>query len=212
MSFSHLKQQILSCQLCQASLPNPANPIIQLHPQAKILIIGQAPGAKAHKLDTPFLDVSGKRLREWLGVDETQFYDETIFAIMPMGFCYPGKSSSGDLPPQERCAKEWHALIWPYLTQIELVLLVGQYAQQSYLSNWEQLNPTSQLQAQLKDYATAYPRLTQRVYHNHELPNHIMCLPHPSPRNQIWVKKNDWFEREQLPLLKARVKAVLTNN
>ena len=184
--------QVRACQLCHDSLPLGANPIIQGSERARIVIIGQAPGIKAHQSSTPFNDASGRRLREWLGVSSQQFYDPSLFAIIPMAFCYPGKGKSGDLPPPSICAQTWHRTILATLRHSKLTLLIGQYAQKYYL--------------------TAASTLTANVsscdYQNH----HCLALPHPSPRNRFWLQKNPWFEQLKLPILQHRVEKLLAES
>ncbi|WP_440056331.1 uracil-DNA glycosylase family protein (plasmid) [Pseudoalteromonas sp. T1lg65] len=181
--------EVKNCSLCQDSLPKPPNPVVQLNKHAKILIIGQAPGRMAHDNSKPFSDASGERLRGWLGVSEEVFYNPLNFAIMPMSFCYPGKGSSGDLPPLKRCAPHWHARLNAELKMAELTLLVGQYAQRYYLPN--------------------YQGVTHAVRNEGSAQKQLLCVPHPSPRNHFWVRKNTWFETDVLPRLQTRVKEVL---
>ncbi len=188
-----LLSDIRQCQLCAEHLPLGPRPVLRAAPQARIMIIGQAPGTRVHTSGIPWDDPSGDRLRQWLGVNKDEFYDESLFAIMPMGFCYPGKGRSGDLPPRKECAPQWHDAVWQHLPNIELTLLIGQYAQQHYLA------PKI-----LKQYKT----LTERVQHWQELTPDRLVLPHPSPRNQLWLKKNAWFEDEVVPWLQKRVEAV----
>lgn len=191
MTFNQLLNDIRTCQLCKASLPNECRPIIQASASSKILIIGQAPGIKAHDSGTPFNDASGNRLREWLNVSRETFYDSSKIAIMPMGFCYPGKGKSGDLPPLKICAPTWHQNLLKNMPNIKLTLLIGQYAQTYYLKETQ--------------FFKTYNNLTLRVQHSHEAPQGLICLPHPSPRNQIWLKKNPWFEANNLPHLQKQV-------
>ncbi|WP_076408517.1 uracil-DNA glycosylase family protein [Shewanella sp. UCD-KL12] len=193
-----LIQQISACTLCQAELPLPAKPIIQLSSQAKILIAGQAPGIKAHDKGAPFHDPSGQRLRDWLGVTEEQFFDERIFAILPMGFCFPGTiirngKKSGDKPPIPLCAETWRQAILKQLTQVELVIVLGQYAIDYHLTKNKQ------------------PKLsvTEAVMNWQEYWPQKIALPHPSPRNNIWLKRHPEFEIEVLPVLKQRVAALI---
>lgn len=155
---------------------------MQIDPSAKILIIGQAPGIKAHETGVPWNDQSGDRLRSWLGVSREEFYDERKIAIMPMGFCYPGKGKSGDLPPRPECAPLWHDKILSYLPHIQLTLLIGQYAQEKYLRDSRKETLTETVRA-WKEYRK----------------NGFLPLVHPSPRNQIWLKKNPWFEQQVIP-------------
>jgi uracil-DNA glycosylase len=181
-----LLQDIKSCRLCK-DLPLGPRPIVAASAKSKIAIIGQAPGSVVHKTGLAWDDKSGENLRNWLGVTENQFYDPDNFALIPMGFCYPGKGKSGDLPPKPECAPTWHPLLWQQLQQLELMILIGAYAQKQYLAP----NP--------------YRTLTTTVAHFREfLPRHFV-LPHPSPRNNIWQAKNPWFRSEVLPALKIQV-------
>ncbi|MDO6720345.1 uracil-DNA glycosylase family protein [Psychrosphaera sp. 1_MG-2023] len=175
-----------NCTLCKETLPLPPRPIFQLHSKAKILIIGQAPGLKTHQKNRAFDDASGDRLREWLGMTREQFYNEQILAIMPMAFCYPGKvtNSSGDKAPPKICSQTWHQQILGNLGNIELTLIIGRYAAQKYVDNFENL--TSSIR-------------------NNDFTNKTIVLPHPSPRNNIWISKNRWFETKTLPKLRQRI-------
>ncbi|MBL1375959.1 uracil-DNA glycosylase family protein [Zobellella iuensis] len=185
-----LLQEIRACRLCEAFLPLGPRPVVQLGAEARILIIGQAPGTRVHQTGIPWNDPSGDTLRKWLEVSREQFYDPERFAIMPMGFCYPGRGKSGDLPPRPECAPTWHQRIRAALPRIELTLLIGQYAQHYYLG---------------KRYRT----LTETVRHWREFAPSRLPLPHPSPRNRRWLRDNPWFEQEELPALRARVHQVL---
>ncbi|EKG2484030.1 uracil-DNA glycosylase family protein [Vibrio vulnificus] len=186
MPLEPLLTQIRACQVCASALPLGANPVIQAHSEAKILIIGQAPGTKVHHTSIPWNDASGNRLRAWLDIEKQTFYDPKQIAIMPMGFCYPGQGQSGDLPPRKECAPLWHEALLKHLPNIELTLLIGQYAQNRYLSNKPKtLTETVQnWQAWLPDY---------------------LPLPHPSPRNTLWLRKNPWFEEQTVPYLRQQV-------
>lgn len=155
------------------------------------MIIGQAPGRRVHESGIPWDDKSGENLRDWLGVDSDRFYDPSYFAIVPMGFCYPGTGKSGDLPPRKECAPQWHELILSQLTGVRLTLLIGQYAQKYYLKQAVEKNLTE----------------TVRSFERY-LPGYFP-LPHPSPRNNIWKRKNPWFEQDLLPILKERVHFLL---
>ncbi len=188
--FNDLVASIKACTLCAEELTAGVRPVLQVHPQARILIAGQAPGTKVHNTGIPFDDASGDRLRAWMGVDNATFYDQTKIAILPMGFCYPGKGKSGDLPPKPICATTWRDKIMTQLHNVGLTLAIGQYAQGWHLPQ-QQKNVTETVRA-------------WRSYDNSLLP-----LPHPSPRNNIWLKKNSWFEAEVLPVLKSRVAATL---
>ncbi|EHU0327854.1 uracil-DNA glycosylase family protein [Vibrio vulnificus] len=186
MPLEPLLTQIRACQVYASALPLGANPVVQAHSEAKILIIGQAPGTKVHHTSIPWNDASGNRLRAWLDIEKQTFYDPKQIAIMPMGFCYPGQGQSGDLPPRKECAPLWHEALLKHLPNIELTLLIGQYAQNRYLSNKPKtLTETVQnWQAWLPDY---------------------LPLPHPSPRNTLWLRKNPWFEEQTVPYLRQQV-------
>lgn len=183
--------EIKQCNRCIEHLPLGANPVIQASQEAKLLIIGQAPGVRVHRSGIPWNDASGKRLRDWLEMDPQTFYDPKNVAIMPMGFCYPGKGKSGDLPPQPECAPTWHTQVLELLPNVRLILLIGMYSQKYYLAN----------EPFIKKFAT----LTERVKNVSQCPHPYFVLPHPSPRNQIWLKKNPWFTTETLPLLRKRL-------
>ncbi|EGR0110262.1 uracil-DNA glycosylase family protein [Vibrio vulnificus] len=191
MPLEPLLTQIRACQVCASALPLGANPVVQAHSEAKILIIGQAPGTKVHHSSIPWNDASGNRLRAWLDIEKQTFYDPKQIAIMPMGFCYPGRGQSGDLPPRKECAPLWHEALLKHLPNIELTLLIGQYAQNRYLSNKPKtLTETVQnWQAWLPDY---------------------LPLPHPSPRNTLWLRKNPWFEEQTVPYLRQQVHQLLS--
>lgn len=188
---SNLKAEIAKCTLCRASFAHDPNPIVRFSPKSKIVIIGQAPGAIVHRTGIPWHDKSGDNLRKWMGVTDEQFYNEDLIAIVPMGFCYPGKGKSGDLPPSKECAPQWHDKILEYLNDEAFVLLIGKYAQDYYLNDKTAKNLTE----------------TVKNFKNY-LPTHFV-LPHPSPRNNIWMKKNPWFGEAVLPELKAIVKDLL---
>lgn len=181
-----LLNDIRACTLCNDSLTLPPRPVLQAGKGARVLIIGQAPGLRAHDSATPWNDPSGERLRSWLQVGREQFYDPSLFAIMPMGFCYPGKGKSGDLPPRKECAPQWHAPLLEQLPDLGLTLLIGQYAQNYYLNDGR-------------------GSLTERVRNWCDLPANMLALPHPSPRNIGWFQRNPWFETELLPELRRRL-------
>ena len=189
--FSSLLTEIRQCTACEPHLSHGANPVIQAHPNARLLIIGQAPGIKVHESSIPWNDTSGERLREWLGMDSDTFYDEQKVAIVPMGFCYPGKGKSGDLPPRKECAALWHQKVLQSLPNIQMTLLIGQYAQNYYLKN------------------KATSTLTETVRNWQDWAPEFLPLPHPSPRNNIWLKKNPWFESEVLPYIRKHVSEYL---
>ncbi len=191
---STLLKKVRQCSLCEADLPLGIRPVIQHHPQARILIAGQAPGLKVHESGLPFDDASGERLRAWLGVSREYFYDATKFAILPMGFCYPGRGTSGDLPPRPECAPAWREALLAELSNIQLTLVLGKYALAYHLPDAKQNNLTQTVQA-WQDY----------------WPSHLP-LPHPSPRNNIWLKRNPWFEQDVVPVLSQRVASILVND
>ncbi len=187
---NHLIQKIKSCQECAAQLPHAPRPVVSFNAQSKIALIGQAPGSIVHRTGIPWDDKSGQNLRSWMGMDSTGFYDPNILAIVPMGFCYPGKGKTGDLPPRKECAPLWHNQIFDLIPNIQLSLLIGKYAQDYYLKDKQR-------------------SLTQRVLHFEEYLPEYFVLPHPSPRNNIWMKKNPWFKKDVLPVLKKRVEIAL---
>jgi uracil-DNA glycosylase len=208
--------KVRACTLCADVLTHGVRPVLQCHPNARILIAGQAPGRKVHESGVPFDDASGERLRAWLGVSKETFYDEQQFAILPMGFCFPGKGPYGDLAPLAICAKTWRQALMAALPNIELILVIGQYAMTYHLP--ELLLPS---QPQLTASQTVSPTkrsLTETVYAWYqsadELPSKdngcwTVPLPHPSPRNNIWLKRNPWFEAQCIPKVQAKVAQVL---
>jgi len=187
----HLIKRVRDCTLCNPYLPFAAKPVIQIHANARILIAGQAPGRKVHKTGIPFDDPSGQRLRSWIGVDSEIFYSPEKIAILPMGFCYPGTGRSGDLPPRPECAKTWRKILLAQMPDIQLTLLIGHYAQQWHLQNSRKSNLTETVQAWQEYWPTVLP------------------LPHPSPRNNFWLKKNPWFENDVIPPLRQKVSQIL---
>lgn len=189
-TLSQLVQEIRGCTVCAAHLPLGPRPVVRLAASARLLIIGQAPGTKVHASGVPWDDASGERLRQWMGVDRAAFYDETRTAIMPMGFCYPGRGKGGDLPPRPECAPLWHARVRAQLPNIALTLLIGQYAQARYLTCGKQ-----SLEDRVRDW-------------QHHLQQGYLPLPHPSPRNTLWLKRRPWFEAEVVPALRAALSAV----
>ena len=180
-----------SCTICAEHLELGPRPVFAIHPESRVLIIGQAPGRKVHESGIPWADASGKRLREWMGVSEEQFYDVSKFAILPMGFCYPGKGRSGDLPPRPECAPRWHDAMIGLMPNVSLTLLFGQYAMRHYLGG--------SMAANLTDTVGLW-----REY----LPDYLP-MPHPSPRNNIWLRKHPWFEKEVVPYLQKRIEELL---
>ncbi|MBA6409154.1 MULTISPECIES: uracil-DNA glycosylase family protein [Pseudoalteromonas] len=191
MNSHQLIEQVSKCVICEPHLPLGARPVIQFNPNARILIAGQAPGIKVHETGVPFNDASGNRLREWLGLTRDEFYDANNIAILPMGFCYPGRGKSGDLPPRKECAPAWREQLLAALPNIELTIVLGKYAQAYHLPETKKM-PLTELVKSWREY----------------WPNYLV-LPHPSPRNNIWLKKNPWFEQDVLPELDKHVAAIL---
>jgi uracil-DNA glycosylase len=184
-----LINSIRDCTHCAQGLPLGPKPVLQAEASARLRIIGQAPGTKVHATGIPWNDASGKRLREWLGLGPDVFYDPSHVAITPMGFCYPGRGKGGDLPPRPECAKLWHDKLMAVLPEIRLTLLIGHYAHAYYLGS------------------TRKATLTDTVRHWKEyVPNGYFPLVHPSPRNQLWLKKNPWFEGELVPRLQEKIR------
>ncbi len=189
MKDKRLLERILTCNLCQGSLPFEPRPVLQFSASSKILIVGQAPGLAAHESSKPWNDPSGDRLRQWLGLSRTSFYDAAKVALVPIGFCYPGKGKSGDKPPRKECAPTWHPQIELAMQQVAITLLVGSYAQNFYLK--DKLSLTKRCKG-WREYLPKY-----------------LVLPHPSPRNNIWLKKHPWFEMDNLPHYKLAIKSAL---
>jgi len=189
-SLSALLTEVRTCKLCAEHLPLGPRPVVQLHPAARILIAGQAPGRKVHETGLPFNDASGDRLRTWLGVSREVFYNARQVAILPMGFCYPGTGKAGDLPPRRECAPAWRVALLSHLKNLQLTLVIGQYAQAYHLPG-----KATSVAAVVKTWRKYWP--------------HIVPLPHPSPRNIRWFKRNPWFEEELIPVLRSRVLEVL---
>ncbi|MEL6871051.1 MAG: uracil-DNA glycosylase family protein [Pseudomonadota bacterium] len=189
-SFTALIRQVRACTLCAETLVHGVRPVLQMHPQARILIAGQAPGARVHATGIPFDDASGRRLRDWMGVSEQRFYDERQIAILPMGLCYPGKGASGDLPPLPICAQTWRERLLAQMPAIGLTLVIGRYAQAWHLPEASQT-------------------LTETVRQWDSQVDNLIPLPHPSPRNNIWLKRNPWFEARTIPALQRRIADLL---
>jgi uracil-DNA glycosylase len=187
-----LLAEIHACRICAAHLPLGPRPVLQASSTARLLIVSQAPGRKVHDTGIPFNDVSGDRLRDWLGIDRDTFYDASRIAIVPMGMCFPGTSRGGDLPPQPECAPTWHPRLLPLITKVRLTLVIGQYAQTGILSMPRGTRLTDTVQAWREHLAQG------------RLP-----LPHPSPRNRLWLVRNPWFETELLPVLRKCVSTAL---
>jgi len=181
-----LLEDIRACTHCARTLSCGPRPVVQAHQSARLCIVGQAPGRKVHESGIPWDDPSGDRLRNWLGLASEQFYDPSKVAIIPMGFCYPGKAGSGDNPPRPECAPRWHGQLNALLPDIALTLLIGRYAQVYYLGN--------RRKATLGDTVKAWKEY---------LPLGYLPLVHPSPRNQPWLAKNPWFEEELVQELQS---------
>lgn len=186
-----LLSEIRACRACAGLLPHDPRPVVQAGEQARVLVIGQAPGSKVHASGRAWDDDSGDRLRDWTGLSHADFYDPARVAHMPSGFCYPGKGSGGDLPPRPECAPLWHKALRARLPEVRLTLLVGQYAQKRYLP---------------RNFA---PSLTEAVRHWQEAPEGLFPLPHPAWRSRLWMARNPWFEADVLPELRERVRAAL---
>ncbi|MEO9474697.1 MAG: uracil-DNA glycosylase family protein [Cyclobacteriaceae bacterium] len=184
-----LNKEISDCIICADHLE--PNPVLQVSVKSKISIIGQAPGSVVHRTGIPWDDQSGNNLRKWMGVNSETFYDADQIALIPMGFCYPGKGKSGDLPPRPECAPQWHEKLFAKMAQPKLTILIGQYAQKYYLGNRTEKTLTATVQ-RFESYLPKY-----------------FVLPHPSPRNNIWQAKNPWFSNEVLPRLKVLVQEIL---
>lgn len=193
MAFDRLVAEIRACEICKAHLPQGPRPVFQAKPSARILIAGQAPGRKVHDTGQPFNDPSGVRLRDWLGVSRETFYDPELFAIIPMGFCYPGTGKGGDLPPRPECAEHWRAKLLAELPHIELTLVLGRFAQDWHLGEEASRRALSE---------------TVRDWRRH-LKRGLAPMPHPSPRNIRWFKANPWFEEEMIPAVRKRVAHLL---
>ena len=189
-SFAELLTEVRSCRACERHLPFEPRPLLVATITARLLIVGQAPGARAHESGIPWNDSSGERLREWMEIDRKYFYDERRIAIIPMGYCYPGRGRSGDLPPRRECASLWLDQLLEHLPRLQLTLLIGQYAQRHYLG--------SQRKSTLTETVRAW-----REYQPSFLP-----LPHPSGRNNAWMGRNRWFESEVLPALRRRCRKI----
>ncbi len=188
-----LLKEIKACTICKDVLGHGPNPVLAATSKSKIAIIGQAPGRVVHQSGVPWDDKSGQRLREWFGVTDYQFYNPELFALIPMGFCFPGAGKSGDLPPRKECAPQWHDRLFSEMKNLKLKILIGTYAQSYYLGDKAQKTLTKTVQ-NFQDYCPD-----------------IIVLPHPSPRNNIWLKKNSWFEIELLPILKRRISEMISS-
>ena len=187
--FQAFIKEVRSCRLCVDELPLGPRPVLQASPRARLLIASQAPGTKVHHSGVPFDDESGRRLREWMGITEKEFYDENLVAIVPMGFCYPGRKGGGDAPPRRECAQHWRVPLLSMLPDLRLTLLVGSYAQEAALGPGRVMERVSLFRSHLPEF---FP------------------LPHPSWRSRVWAARNPWFETEVLPELKQRVRTALS--
>jgi len=190
-TFADLIHNIHACTLCAEHLPLSPRPIFQAHPDARILIVGQAPGIRAHDSNQPFNDPSGDRLREWMGINRDVFYNAKKIALLPMGFCYPGTAERGDLPPRPECARAWRPSLTEHLNGIQLTLLVGQYAIKWYLRK------------------RMHKNLTETVKNGQQYWPEYVPLPHPSPRNNMWLKRNPWFEGDVIQPLQKSIEKIL---
>lgn len=186
-----LLAEIGACAACAGHFSHAPRPVVSAGRDCRLLLIGQAPGRRVQESGIPWNDPSGVELRRWLGVTEAEFYDPALFGLIPMGFCYPGKGKSGDLPPRPECAPMWHKRLLREMPRVELTLLIGRYSQEYYLGK------------------AAAPGLTETVHRFREYLPKYMPLVHPSPRNRIWQRKNPWFETEVLPELRIRVREIL---
>jgi uracil-DNA glycosylase len=181
---------VRGCRACEAHLPLGPRPVVRVGETARILVVGQAPGVRVLASGIPWDDPSGDRLRAWMGVGKDAFYDESRIAIIPMGYCYPGRGSGGDMPPRRECATLWLGQLLAWLPQVEVTLLIGQYAQRHFLGNRHNQS------------------LTETVRGWAEFAPQYIPLPHPSPRNQPWFKHHPWFEQQLVPVLRARINAL----
>jgi uracil-DNA glycosylase len=186
-----LLKAVRECRVCEEHLPLGPRPVLQVGGDARILVVGQAPGARVHASGVPWDDASGERLRTWMGVDKSTFYDDSQIAIIPMGYCYPGRGGGGDLPPRRECAELWLDKLLAKLPSVELTLLIGLHAQRHFLGSRRQSTLTE----------------TLRKWENYA-PDHIP-LPHPSPRNTPWFQAHPWFEQELVPMLRGSVQRLL---
>lgn len=187
---SLLLAEVRRCTVCIEHLPLGPRPVIQMSRSARILIAGQAPGRKVHDTGVPFNDASGDRLREWLGLDRDQFYDSNQIALVPMGFCYPGTGKSGDAAPRPECAATWRTRLLAQLPNVELTVVLGQYAIAYHLPG-------------------SGKNLTETVQRWRDRWPKVVPMPHPSPRNNIWLKRNGWFEDEVVPTVQKQIRMIL---
>lgn len=188
--FQRLLADVAACTLCAPRLPLGPRPVLQADPRAVVLVAGQAPGRRVHETGLPFNDPSGDRLRDWMGIDRTVFYDPSLLAIVPMGFCYPGTGASGDLPPPPECAQAWRARLLAGLPKLRTTLAIGRYAHAYHLPGMK-----GTLAGTVREWRRFQPA--------------VFPLPHPSPRNNLWLRRNPWFERDVIPALRARIAEIL---
>lgn len=188
MALNTLLAEVRACQACAHALPLGPRPVLQISSTARVLVASQAPGTKVHASGIPFDDASGERLRDWMGVAPETFYDERAIAILPIGFCYPGRKGGGDAPPRRECALLWRSRLMAEMPQLRLTLLVGTYAQS------DALGPG---------------RMTDRVHNFRDYLPSAFPLPHPSWRSQLWAQANPWFEADVLPELRKEVRRAL---
>lgn len=193
VSLDRLLADVRDCRACEAVLPHGPRPVLQAGKDARVLIVGQAPGAKVHASGIPFDDASGRKLRAWLGVEPADFYDPAQFAIIPMGYCYPGRGAGGDMPPRKECAELWLDQLLLQLPRIELIVLIGLHAQKHFLRKERKPSLTETVRAWREYGPTYFP------------------LPHPSPRNTPWFQQHPWFEAELVPVLRTRIARLKRN-
>jgi uracil-DNA glycosylase len=182
---------VRACETCKLHLPLGPRPVFQISRTACILVAAQAPGRRVHETGIPFNDPSGDRLRDWMGIDRAAFYDAAKIALLPMGFCYPGTGKSGDLAPRPECAEKWRKQLLDFLPDIQLSLVIGQYAHAWHLGERQK----STLTETVKNWKEYWPK--------------SLTLPHPSPRNNMWLRRNPWLEEEIVPVLRGRVAQLL---
>lgn len=193
LPFDELVRRVRACTICADVLPYGPKPVVQLSEASRILVVSQAPGRRVHETGIPFNDPSGNRLRQWMGVDKETFYDEQKLAILPMGFCYPGTGKSGDLPPRPECAPAWRQPLLNRLKNVGLTLVIGQYAHA-----WHLPNRAKSLTENVCNWKNYWPD--------------ILPMPHPSPRNNMWMRRNPWFEEEVIPELQLRIAELLRDD
>ncbi len=186
-----ISRQIRECRICEDHLPLSPKPVFRVSSTAKLLIVGQAPSAMVQSSGELWSDATGMRLRGWLGMDRNTFNQQADIAAVPMGFCYPGRGASGELPPRPECAQTWHPQLFPLMTEVKLIILVGHYAHAYFLGDQRKKSLTDTVQS-FADYAPRY-----------------FPIPHPNPGNTIWFSQNPWFEKEVVPELKKRVAEIL---